>query len=73
MYDQQPTNTLRVRTTFSKTLKGGWSDETTIEMIVPADAEWRPQFVSVLDQMHEITSAEIAARNSRDNHDGGQA
>lgn len=70
MHDQQPLNTVRIRTAFTKTLKGGWSDESTIEMIVPLDSDWEPQLTRIIDDLTVITTRQISLLNERDNHGG---
>lgn len=67
--DDSSHDTIRVRSTFSRTLKGGWSDESTIELTVNPNGpngEWSRLFRQTLDTLAAITQAECDRRNQRD-------
>lgn len=64
-------NTIRIRASFSKTLKGGWSDDSTVEISVKLDDDWGSILEDAIVQLREITERECDTRNKRDNFTGG--
>jgi hypothetical protein len=71
-----PNDIIRVRSTFSKTLKGGWSDESTIELTINTNGpnkNWATLFQATLNTLAAITQAECDRRNQHDINQGGNS
>lgn len=71
--NEEHRDTIRVRSTFSKTIKGGWTDDSTIELHLDLNghSNWQGLMEHAIKELRRITEAECRYRNERDNFTGG--
>jgi len=59
---------VRVRINFSRTIKQGWADDTTVEVDMPVGEAWDYELRQAILFARQIAESEVAIRNARDGY-----